>query len=144
MNYMGDQPRPRVEIEAQEAGDEVVCRVRDNGIGIEEQHHAKVFELFERLNAETEGTGIGLALISRIVEAHGGRIWVESEGKGRGSTFCFSLPRAPSSLPATPRSPAAGGKRCRGLGRGRGRARTPRAKPRAVGGRIEGVGYLVP
>ncbi len=96
VSYMGDQQQPRVEIDAEEAGDEVVCRVRDNGVGIEAQYHAKIFELFERLNAETEGTGVGLALIARIVEAHGGRIWVESEGAGRGSTFCFSLPRVGS------------------------------------------------
>ncbi len=68
----------------------------DGGLGIEEQNHTKVFELFERLDAETEGTGIGLALISRIVKAHGGRIWVESAGRGRGSTFCFSLLCSPN------------------------------------------------
>ena len=48
---------------------------------------------FERLNGQMEGTGIGLALAKRIVDVHGGRIWVESEGKGKGSTFCFTLPR---------------------------------------------------
>ncbi len=93
VSFMGNQQQPRVEIEAREDGTEVLCRVRDNGIGIEARYHTKIFELFERLNAETEGTGVGLALVARIVEAHGGRIWVESEGAGRGSTFCFSLPR---------------------------------------------------
>jgi signal transduction histidine kinase len=68
--------------------------VRDNGIGIESTYHERVFQLFERLEPETPGTGIGLTLVQRIVQAHGGRIWVESEGAGQGSTFCFTLPLA--------------------------------------------------
>ncbi len=73
-------------------GEPPVLYVRDNGIGIDPQYHDKVFGLFERLDPEgSEGTGIGLALVKRIVEVHGGRIRVESDGKGRGSTFCFTL-----------------------------------------------------
>ncbi len=68
--------------------------VRDNGQGIDPEYHDKVFELFERLDLETDGTGIGLALVKRIVEVHGGRVWVESDGPGCGSTFCFTLPVA--------------------------------------------------
>ncbi len=69
-----------------------VFYVRDNGIGIDPQYHEKVFGLFERLDpGSSDGTGIGLALAKRIVEVHGGRIWVESVGKGQGSTFCFTL-----------------------------------------------------
>ena len=67
--------------------------VRDNGVGIDPRYHKRIFELFEKLDPGTEGVGIGLALAKRIIEVHGGRIWVESEGQGRGSTFCFTLPQ---------------------------------------------------
>jgi signal transduction histidine kinase len=66
--------------------------VRDNGIGIASDHHNLVFGLFNKLDPKAEGTGIGLALAKRIVEVHGGRIWVESEA-GKGAVFHFSLPR---------------------------------------------------
>lgn len=99
--YLGDQPAPRVEVSARQDGPEAVISVRDNGRGIDPRFHDKVFGLFERLDPETsEGTGIGLALVKRIVEVHGGRIWVESEGRGQGATFCFTLPR-PSPGPAS-------------------------------------------
>lgn len=90
---MGTQRDPRIEIDATLDGDHVLCHVRDNGSGIDPRYHDKVFGLFERLDTEHEGTGIGLALVKRIVEFHGGRIWVESEGAGRGSTFRMRLPR---------------------------------------------------
>ena len=69
--------------------------MRDNGVGIDPRYHDRVFALFERLDPRVEGTGVGLALVKRIVEVHGGHVWVESEGAGQGSTFCFSLPAAP-------------------------------------------------
>jgi len=75
----------------QMSGQEAMITVKDNGIGIEGQYLQKVFGLFEKLNPISEGTGIGLALINRIIEVHGGRIWVESEGLGKGSTFCFTI-----------------------------------------------------
>jgi len=58
------------------------------------KYHERIFGLFNQLDATNEGTGIGLALAKRIVEVHGGRIWVESEGNGRGSKFCFTVPAA--------------------------------------------------
>ncbi len=92
IKFMGDRPEPRIEIAARRDGAEIVYYVRDNGIGIEPRFHRKVFGLFDRLDPEIEGTGVGLALVKRIVEVHDGRIWVESEGLGQGSTFCFTLP----------------------------------------------------
>ena len=85
---------PRIEIGARMDADEVLCHVRDNGIGIREEYLGRIFNLFERLDPQVEGTGIGLALAKRIVEFHNGRIWAESEGPGQGSTFWFSLPVA--------------------------------------------------
>jgi signal transduction histidine kinase len=90
--FMVDQPAPKLEIGIRKDRNGPVFFVRDNGIGIESGHFEKVFGLFDKLNPRTEGTGVGLALAKRIVEVHGGHIWVESEGKGRGSTFYFTLP----------------------------------------------------
>lgn len=98
VSFLGDQPRPRIEVSARQEESETICWVRDNGIGIEPRYHRKIFGLFERLNPDQEGTGVGLALIERIVGMHGGRIWVESEGEGRGSTFYFTLPRVDVSM----------------------------------------------
>lgn len=89
--FMGDQPHPRIEIGVRWKEDEPVFFVRDNGMGIEPQYQSKVFDLFEKLDSQSEGTGVGLALVKRIVETHGGKIWVESAGVGQGSTFCFTL-----------------------------------------------------
>jgi len=91
VKYMGDQPRPSVKIGSRRDGDETVCYARDNGIGIDPRYHEKVFGLFDQLDQKVEGSGIGLSLVKRIVEVHGGRVWVESEGLGRGSTFCFTI-----------------------------------------------------
>ncbi len=90
--YMGDQARPRIEIGARLVDGETICYVRDNGVGVDPRYHQKIFGLFDQLDQKAEGTGIGLALVKRIVEVHGGRIWVESEGRQEGSTFCFTLP----------------------------------------------------
>jgi signal transduction histidine kinase len=95
--FMDDQPRPRIDVGCRQDGDETVCYVRDNGIGIDPRYHEKVFGLFDRLDQNRPGTGIGLALVQRIIELHGGRIWVESQGSGHGTTFCFTLASKASS-----------------------------------------------
>jgi signal transduction histidine kinase len=92
VKFMGSQPQPCINVGMRREGEETIYYVRDNGIGIEPRYHEKVFGLFERLDASSDGTGIGLPLVKRIIEVHGGRIWVESAGQGHGSTFCFTIP----------------------------------------------------
>ncbi|MHB1034116.1 MAG: ATP-binding protein [Pirellulales bacterium] len=92
VKFTGDQPAPQIEIGCRKDGREIVCYVRDNGIGLDPRFGERIFGLFEQLHTETGGTGVGLTIAKRIVELHGGRIWVESEGPGKGCTFCFTLP----------------------------------------------------
>ena len=93
VKYIGDQAEPRIEIGARRDGNETICYVRDNGIGIDEQYLDRIFMIFQRLHARDEypGTGVGLAVCKKIVEHHGGRIWADSR-PGVGSTFYFTLP----------------------------------------------------
>lgn len=86
-----DKTDSRIEIGFHKNSDEIIYYVRDNGIGIDPVNHEIIFGLFNKLDPDSEGTGAGLAIVKRIVEAHGGRIWVESEGLGQGSTFCFTF-----------------------------------------------------
>jgi signal transduction histidine kinase len=90
--FMGDQPKPRIEIGMSDKNNGKVFFIKDNGIGIDLAFHQKIFSLFDKLDPKSEGTGVGLTLVKRIIEVHGGHIWVESEGKGKGSTFYFTLP----------------------------------------------------
>lgn len=92
IKYRGSEP-PRVHVSARRQGAEWLVLVRDNGIGIPARHWAGIFEVFKRLHTQEEypGAGIGLAVGRRIVQRHGGRIWVEST-PGQGSTFHFTLP----------------------------------------------------
>ena len=80
---------------AGESGSAPVLFVEDNGIGIDPRFHEKVFGLFEKLDPRAEGSGVGLALVRRIVEVHGGRAWIESAGRGHGTTVCLTLPLPP-------------------------------------------------
>jgi signal transduction histidine kinase len=93
IKFMGDQESPRVHIGAVERDGMICCYVKDNGVGVDVRFQEQIFGLFERLSADVGGTGVGLALVKRIIEVHGGKTWVESEGSGRGSTFWFTLPK---------------------------------------------------
>lgn len=100
IKFMGSQTAPCIKIGwKKEPGDKnqnMTLFVQDNGIGIEPQFQEKVFGLFDKLDPRSDGTGVGLALVKRIVEIHGGQIWVESAGPGSGATFYFTLPQAPA------------------------------------------------
>ena len=93
IKFSAERPDPRIKIGCRVEGKEPIYYVQDNGKGVEPVYHEKIFGLFERLDPEIEGTGLGLALAQRIMEEHGGRIWVESDGRDSGSTFCFTIPR---------------------------------------------------
>jgi signal transduction histidine kinase len=96
VKFRGDAP-PRIHVSARSDGHDHFISVRDNGIGVEPQHRERIFEIFQRLHGRNkyEGTGLGLAICRRVVEQHGGRIWIEPS-PGCGATFIFALPVAPS------------------------------------------------
>lgn len=101
LKFHGEAP-PHISVGLRGHGGETVFFVRDHGIGIQEEDQERIFDLFKRLHPDTEGTGIGLAIVRRIVELHGGLIWVESEGAGKGSAFCFTLASPADGATVTP------------------------------------------
>lgn len=94
VKYRGDQPAPRIVLGVDTDQQQPEFYVRDNGMGIEPKHAQRIFGLFAQLDPMSDGRGLGLALIKRLVELYQGTIRVESEGSGRGSCFKFTLPGA--------------------------------------------------
>jgi len=94
--FMKDQEKPKIDIGVDQTDLGTVFFVRDNGMGIEPEYFERIFGLFNKLDTGNDGTGIGLALVKRIIELHGGKIWVESDGLGKGSTFHFTLADHPN------------------------------------------------
>lgn len=101
VKYMGETPNPTIEIGSIQENGNCTFYIRDNGMGIDPRHKDKVFGLFEKLHQHTEGTGIGLALVKRIIGLFEGKIWLESEGIGHGTTFYFTIPSALTNQGAT-------------------------------------------
>lgn len=91
IKFMGDQPSPLITIGCRKDDDQDVFFVSDNGMGIEDDYREKVFGLFEQLNQHIEGTGIGLTIVRRVIDLHGGAIWIEDGKDGQGTTFCFTI-----------------------------------------------------
>ena len=102
VKFTAGRPDARVDVESQAAGGDVIYHVRDNGIGFDMAYAGKLFGVFERLHpADFPGTGIGLAIVARIVERHGGRVWADGR-PGDGACFSFALPAAPTEEGETP------------------------------------------
>jgi two-component system sensor kinase FixL len=94
LKYTAEARDPLVQVFWSDAGSEIHLCVKDNGPGIEPQYHGKIFGLFQRLDSGKEGTGVGLTIVSRIMQLHGGRVWVKSQ-LGEGAEFWLAFPKVP-------------------------------------------------
>jgi PAS domain S-box-containing protein len=92
IHFSRDDSIPCIELGLMQMSEDTVFFIKDNGIGIEPQYLKKIFGIFEKLSQKSPGAGMGLSMIQRIIEINGGKIWVESEGNGKGSCFFFTLP----------------------------------------------------
>ncbi len=92
LKYACDVPNPKIEIGSKDMGHEIHFYIRDNGPGIAKEYHQKIFGLFQRLESDNRGTGVGLTIVSRAMQLHGGRVWIDSE-IGAGATFWLAFPK---------------------------------------------------
>ena len=97
IKFRSENNKPRIEITVQLENGKLIFKIQDNGIGLDKKYHEKVFQIFTRLNSTVkyQGSGIGLAVCKKIVERHGGEIWLESEA-GNGTAFYFTITSAQS------------------------------------------------
>jgi signal transduction histidine kinase len=91
IKFTKDREKPEIRIGFRQENGRGIFFVNDNGIGIEGEYRERVFGLFEQLDHKNGGTGIGLAIIKRIIENHGGVIWIEDGENGQGASFCFTI-----------------------------------------------------
>ncbi|MGK9476559.1 sensor histidine kinase [Melioribacter sp. OK-6-Me] len=92
IKFTSDCERPHIEVGIKES-EEIIIYIKDNGIGIEPEYQNKLFGLFEKLHNNYEGTGLGLTIVKKIIEIHGGKIWIESDGLNKGTTVFITLPK---------------------------------------------------